>query len=191
MTETIADLDWPALNEMAQNVGRSVARQWPGVDAQDCAQEALTRLLESPTFLDRHQDNEPLLKSFMRRAATKYASNERYEYTLRTAQYLYTPKEVRGLLEHAYWDESIRETNVPSGPETKTQLLAFENVCVAVWDLDAAMERLSPDDYWRLERRFRQDQDYPTDAARKATDRAVDKLTMLLNERVNRAERED
>lgn len=190
MTETIAGPDWPALNEMAQNVGRNVARQWPGVDAQDCAQEALTRLLESRSFLERHHTNEPLLKSFMRRVASRYASNERYEYTLRTAEYLYTPREVRGLLEHAYWDESIRETDVPSGPETKTQMLVFENVCVAVWDLDDAMGRLGPDDYWRLERRFHQDQDYPTDAARKATDRAVDKLTMLLNERVNRAERD-
>ena len=190
MTDTLA-VDWPALNEMAQNVGRNVARQWPGVDAQDCAQEALTRLLESPTFLDRHLDNTELLKSFMRRVATKYASGERYEYTLRTAQYLYTPREVRGLLEHAYWDDSIRETSVPAGPETKTQMLVWENVCLAVWDLDAAMERLSPDDYWRLERRFKQGEEFPTDAARKAVDRAVDKLTMHLNERVNRADRED
>jgi DNA-directed RNA polymerase specialized sigma24 family protein len=176
---------------MAQNVGRSVARQWPGVDAQDCAQEALTRLLESPDILEDYQDNEPFLKSFMRRAATRYASAERYQFTLNSFEFIYTPREVRGLLEHAYWDESIRETEVPTGPDDKTQMLVWENVCVAVWDLDAAMKRLDAADYWRLERRFHQDQEPPTEAASKAIDRAVDKVTKILNERVNRAEMGD
>jgi myosin-crossreactive antigen len=70
-------------------------------------------------------------------------------------------------------------------------MLVWENVCVAVWDLDSAIKGLSPDDYWRLERLFHQDQEPPTEAASKAIDRAVEKLTKLLNERVNRAEMGD
>lgn len=181
---TAIEPDWPALNDLAQKAGKSVARQWPGIDPEDCAQEALTALVERPTLLAEHGDNELLLWSFMRRVATRYASHERYEYTLRTSQYLYTPREVRGLLEHAYWDDSAREAGV-SGPETQTQMLVWENVCIAVWDLDEAFKSLPATDVFRLQRRFRDGEEFPTDAARKACDRAIDSLTMRLNERIN------
>jgi hypothetical protein len=105
-----------------------------------------------------------------------------------TGTWLYTPKEVRDLLEHAYWDESIRETDVPSGPDTKTEMLVWESVCVALWDIDAAFASLSAVDRFRLEKRFKDGEEYPTDAAKKATNRAVDTLTMRLNERMNRGE---
>jgi hypothetical protein len=105
---------------------------------------------------------------------------------VRTARYLYTPSEVRSLLESAYWDESLRETSVPTGPDDRTALSVYEHVCTALWDLDAAFESLSGMDQMRLKRRFQHGEEYPTDAARKAVDRAVDTLTRRVNERINR-----
>lgn len=187
-TPSAPETDWTALNSLAQNVGRNVARNWPGIDPEDCAQEALTALLERPKVIEVHGDNEAFLRSFMTRVATQYASGERYHYTVMSSDYLYTPKEVRGLLDNAFWDDSVRESSVPAGPDSKTQLLVWENVCVALWDLDSAFERLTGTDQFRLKRRFKDGEEFPTDAARKACDRAIDTLTQRLNERVNRAE---
>lgn len=186
----MTDTDWIAVHDLAQRVGRNMARKWPGIEAEDMAQEALTGLLEHPELLEDFPDNIALMTSFMGRVAGKYASRERYDYTLRTSHYLYTPAEVRGLLTHAYWDVSLRETTVPTGPDDRTSLLVWENVCIALWDLDAALETLPGMDQERLTRRFRDEMEYSSSAERVAVDRAIDKLTQRVNERINRSPQE-
>ncbi|TQF03950.1 hypothetical protein E6W39_19050 [Kitasatospora acidiphila] len=182
----MTEIDWTAIHSLAQRVGKNVARKWPGIEAEDLSQEALTALVEHPEMHQKLSENPGLMGAFMTRVATRYASRERYDYTVRSARYLYTPAEVRGLLENAYWDESLRETSVPTGPDDRTALLVHEHVCIALWDLDAAIESLSGMDQMRLTRRFRDGEEYPTDAARKAVDRAIDTLTQRINERINR-----
>lgn len=183
----MTDIDWNAIHDLAQRVGRNMARKWPGIEAEDMAQEALTALLEHSELLADFPDNIALLTSFMGRAAGKYASRERYDFTLRTSQYLYTPAEVRGLLTHAYWDVSLRETTVPTGPDDRTSLVVWENICIALWDLDAAFGTLPAMDQARLITRFRDEAEYSSSAARVAVDRAIDKLTQRVNERINRS----
>jgi hypothetical protein len=163
-----------------------MARRWPGIEAEDMAQEAVTALVERPEILEDFPENIGLVTAFMGRVAGKYASRERYDFTVRSARYLYTPAEIRGLLEHAYWDQSLRETSVPTGPDDRTSLVVWENVCIALWDIDAALESLNPMDRIRLTLRFRDGVGYPNDAARKAVDRAIDTLTQRVNERINR-----
>jgi hypothetical protein len=183
----VTEIDWAEIHSLALRVGKNMARRWPGIEADDMSQEAVAALVEHPEILADYPANQSLVAAFMGRAATRYASKERYDYTLRTAQYLYTPAEVRLLLTHAYWDESLRETTVPTGPDDKTHLAVYEHICVALWDLDEAFASLSGMDQVRLTRRFRDEEEYPTDAARKAVDRAVDTLTQRVNERVHRA----
>ncbi len=163
-----------------------MARKWPGIEAEDMAQEALTALLEHSELLKDFPENIALVTAFMGRVAGSWASKERYDFTVRSARYLYTPAEVRGLLTHAYWDLSLRETSVPTGPDDRTSLVVWESVCVALWDLDAAIASLNPMDAARLTLRFRDEAEYANDAARKAVDRAIDTLTQRLNEHINR-----
>jgi hypothetical protein len=182
----VTDIDWSVIQDLARRVGKGMARKWPGIDAEDMSQEALTALVEHPEMLEGFPENIGLVTAFMGRVAGSYASRERYDYTVRSARYLYTPAEVRGLLSHAYWDLSLRETSVPTGPDDRTSLLVFENVCIALWDIDAALESISAEDRFRLQRRFRDGEEFPTDAARKAVDRAIDSLTQRINEHINR-----
>lgn len=182
----MTDIDWDSINDLAQRVGRQYAAQWPGIEAEDISQEVLTGLVERPEVLKDYPASIRLVRAAMGRLAGAYCSHERYAYTVMSARWLYTPAEVRSLLENGYFDDSLRETLVPIGPDDRTRLIVFENVCVALWDIDAAMERMEPADRLRIGMRFRDGQDYPTDAARKATDRAVDRLTQLLNEHINK-----
>lgn len=66
-------------------------------------------------------------------------------------------------------------------------MVVTENICIALWDLDAAFESINEMDRFRLVNRFRDGEEYPTNAARVATDRAIDTLTQRVNERINRA----
>jgi hypothetical protein len=182
----VTDIDWTAIHALALRVGKKMARQWPGIDAEDMSQEALTALVERPEILADFPENVALVTALMGRVAGSYASRERYDFTVRSARYLYTPAEIRGLLTHAYWDQSLRETSVPTGPDDRTSLVVHENICIALWDLDAAFESIDGVDRLRLIRRFRDEEEYPTQAARKACDRAVDTLTQRVNEHINR-----
>ncbi|MEU7096035.1 hypothetical protein [Kitasatospora aureofaciens] len=182
----MTDIDWSAVKDLAQRVGRNYARQWPGIDADDISGEILLRLVESPAILNDFKEKPAVLTSIMGKIARSYCSAERYFFTVSSARYLYTPKEIRGFLTHAYWDESLRETSVPTGPEDRTALLTWQNVCIALWDIDSAFSTLSAVDRARLTLRFRDGQEYATDAARKAVDRAIDTLTQRVNERINR-----
>jgi hypothetical protein len=116
----------------------------------------------------------------MTKVANKYASDERYEFMLHTAQYIYTPKEVRRLLE-GFWNEDAR--SVPSGDDD--QINPSTDTATGYLDVEAAMQDMPNEDVWRLKRRYSEGEDYPTPAARKAAERAVDRLTRLMNYRAN------
>lgn len=169
--------DWPALNEVAQKVGKRVAGRWPGIDADDCAQEALLSILEHPQIVE---GEDSLIEAAMTKVANTYASNERYEFMMRTAQYVYTPREVRRLLDGYYVQDAH---TVPNGDDDfyKPQT----DASTGFLDIEAAMKDMPPEDAWRLKRRFQDGEDYPTKAAAKATDRAVDRLCRLMNYRMN------
>jgi len=183
----MTDIDWQPITELAKRVGKKYAAKYPGIDAEDISQEVLVKLVEHPDILRAFPENIAVVTALMGKLAAGYASMERYDYTVRSAKYLYTPDEVRALLEHAYWDESLRETSVPTGPDDRTALVVWQNVCVALWDLDAAFTALNPADAFRLQSRYWMGNEFPTDAAKKACYRAVDTLTRYLNERVNRS----
>jgi hypothetical protein len=144
-------------------------------------------LVEYPAILREFPENIAVVTAVMGKLAAAYASAERYDFTVRSARYLYTPDEVRALLEHAYFDVSLRETSVPTGPDDRTSLVIWENVCVALWDMDAAFDAINGLDKLRLVSRYKFGAEFSSDAEKKATYRAVDTLTRYLNERVNRS----
>jgi DNA-directed RNA polymerase specialized sigma24 family protein len=179
---TIPSVDWTEISEIAIKVGRKVASRWPGIDAEDCAQEALKAAIARPALMTDRQEDKGFVFAFMEKVATQYASNERYEYMMRSAQYIYTPKEVRRLLE-GFWNEDAR--SVPDGEDD--QINPKTDSATGYLDMDSAMKEMPGDDVWRLQRRYLDGLEYPSPAARKAADRAVDRLTKLMNYRANGA----
>src|SRR5438445_10421584 len=103
--------------EMAESIGRSVAREYPGLDAEDLSSEALVVLMEKSNLLVGKEAG--YVHTVLLEAATSYAAKERYEYMLGTSSYVYRPVEVRAILQEVYWNPA--EWDVPS---SKADLLS-------------------------------------------------------------------
>lgn len=161
--------------QMANRAGRRVAREYPGIEAEDIAEEALTRLYERAERLRSATADH--LYSVLEGEGVKYAAKERYDFILYSSQYVYTPKEVRAILEHAYYDPTARDV-----PTEKDDWLSADigkgTVGVSLMDIDVAMDRIKPRERKLLKRRFYLGEEI-TDT--KAVTRAVDSLTRVVN----------
>lgn len=164
---------------LARTVGRRVARKWPGQDHEDLAQEALLRLYEK---VDKLFDKETrYLYRVMERAAMSYASKERYDYMVNTSSYVYTPKEVRAILETVYFDPEAWDTPTQKDDSTK-DWIEQGTIGVSLIDMKTAFEKISKVDRGVLEERYFFQQGQAGDnAEQKAVQRGVDNLTKFMN----------
>ncbi|WP_433332574.1 hypothetical protein [Spirillospora sp. CA-294931] len=164
------------LIEMANRAGRDVARQYPGIEAEDITSEALTRFYEK---LPRMADDVEVRYVYrvLERDAASYAAKVRYDYVISTSQYVYTPREVRALLKEIYFDPTAWD--VPTG---KDDWLSAEiqgrSIGISLMDLKVGMDRIKPEHRSILERRFFHEDD---SMHRKDVTRAVDALTRVVN----------
>ena len=170
------------LDTLAQSIGRGLSRDFPGVDAEDIAQEILLNVLKSPGLFDRVTDSTARRK-VLRNIGFRYALGERHAYIINTGQYIYTPSEVRGLLEVFFLDRS--DLNPPTR-EVPAVRVEAGGIVVALWDMDYAWSQVTDDERTTLARRYR-DGVKPDNASteRKAVDRAIDSLTRWLNIKVS------
>ncbi|WP_170026629.1 hypothetical protein [Actinomadura oligospora] len=171
--------------KMASRVGRDVARQYPGIEAEDIASEAVTRFLEKAK---RIGDAEAAyVYRVLERDAAAYAAKLRYDYVISTSQYVYTPREVRALLAEVYFDASAWD--VPTG---KDDWLSAEiegrSIGISLMDLRVGMDRIKPEYRSILERRFYHGDD---SMHRKDVTRAIDALTRAVNRIAARIGRSD
>lgn len=126
---------------LAKRVAENVSREWPGIEADDIEQEILVHVLDNRESLAKQAYDERTLEATLRRVANRYAGRERYAYTFNSAQYVYTPAEVRALFEEAFFDPAAWE-GAPT-KETDHRLdVASGGVVVALWDLKAAYATL-------------------------------------------------
>ncbi|MEU9871129.1 hypothetical protein AB0C87_25195 [Actinomadura sp. NPDC048021] len=164
---------------MAAQAGRKIAREYPGIEAEDIAFEALTRLYESAERL--RGATKDYLYGVLESEGLKYAAKERYDYILFSSQYVYTPREIKAILEHAYYDPTARDV-----PTRKDDWLSAEigpgTVGISLVDIDIAMEKIKPSYRSILERRFL----HGEDVHRETVARAVESLTQVVNRLVNR-----
>jgi hypothetical protein len=170
--------------ELASRAGREVARKYPGIEAADIASEALSALVEK---IDRVADMSPgYLYEVLRRDGLTFAAKERYRYIVETSQYVYTPREVRALLEHCYYDPSAWD--VPTGRDDWLSAeIDGQSIGVSLIDIKVAMEKIKPEHRYTLEQRY-----FEGDSSleRKRVSRAVDSLVRALNRKVNGSEGE-
>jgi hypothetical protein len=176
------DYEWAA--EIVQRAAYTVARKWPGIDREDIEQEIWVFLL--PKFDKMPRDDDYLFKSAAR-AGHDYAANERDHYTRQTAQWIYTPNEVRALFRDAYFDPACWEE---APQKEKANRLFAGGVVVALWDMQEAFKGL-PGAYQDVIVRCYRDQPgvKRDEATRKRLNRAVDRATELLNSHVIQGER--
>jgi hypothetical protein len=166
--------------ELAAKVGKRVAREYPGIEADDIASEALRQLVDKAESLNC--DDEPYIYKVLYNDGVRYAAKERYDYMISTSKYVYQPKEVRALLEEAYWVPSMWD--VPSAKDDwMTATVSGATVGVSLIDIQEAWKNLKPDHADTLLRKFRDDLEV---ADRKSVTRAVDALTRFMNYRANR-----
>lgn len=166
--------------DLATKVGRSVARDYPGVDAEDIASEALTRLMT-----DGIKESDPTpdyVFAVLNRHGRAYAAKERYDFIIGTAQYVYTPREIRALMETCYFDP-----NAWTAPTGKEDYLSAEiggnSIVCSLIDIKTAMGNIKPAYKRVIERRFYEGDD---SMHRKDVTRAIDALTRSVNRIVSR-----
>lgn len=160
--------------KMARRVGRRVAAEYPGIDPEDISSEAVTRLAGKA---HRLKDPSPdYVYRVLERDAVKYASEVRYDYVINTSQYIYTPREVRALLAHAYFNPECWD--VPHGRDDRLSAeIDARSLGISLMDLKEAMGRIRPEHQQVLETRF----GLGEDVHRQRVQRAVEALTRAVN----------
>lgn len=162
------------------------AHDWPGIEADDIAQEMWARLAESWGSIEAEpiEDHGRLVTYRARGAATAYCVSERHYFQSKTAQWIYTPSEVRALLaDHYFQHDSWNET--PKRPEWGKQTLLGDGVVVALWDIQNAFHALSEQDQVIIIRAYSNGERLNV-TERKWLQRAMDTMTLSLNRGIYR-----
>jgi hypothetical protein len=172
------DYEW--VSEIVKRAAATVARKWPGIDRDDIEQEMWVKIL--PLWGKLVRDDDYVFKVACR-AGNGYAADERYYYTHMSAEWVYTPAEVRGLFREAFFDPGAWE-QMPS--EETSNTLRSGGVVVSLWDLREVWNELPDTQRDVIGRVYRDGNDGdPQDAAtRKALQRAIDAATRILNGRM-------
>lgn len=160
--------------ELATQVGRRVASDYPGVDAEDIASEAYVRLLEKAPKMD--DPSAGYIFRVLERDAGAYAAKVRYDYVVSTSQYVYTPAEVKAILSEVYFDPSAWD--VPTGKDDRLSAeISGRSLGVSLMDMREAMNRVKPEYRKTLEDKFFREED----VHHQKVSRAVDAITRSLN----------
>lgn len=165
---------------IANKVGRRVAGEYPGIDADDIASAALLELARKAASLK--SGDEAYVYKVIYNDAIRYAAKKRYDEMLATATFIYRPKEVRALLSEAYFDPTMWD--VPTAKDDYLlATISQETIGISLIDLQEAWGRLKAAYRDVLIRRFREeDKSVP---AMQVT-RAIEALTRYMNSKSNR-----
>jgi hypothetical protein len=172
------DYEW--VSEIVKRAAATVARKWPGIDRDDIGQEIWVKIL--PAWSKLVRDDDYVFKVACR-AGNGYAADERYYYTHMSAEWVYTPAEVRGLFREAFFDPGAWE-QMPT--EETSNTLRAGGVVVSLWDLREVWGELSDAQRHAIEHAYRDagDGEGLDPAARKTLQRAIDTATRALNGRM-------
>lgn len=174
------------IDHLTGDVGRiaaSLAIQWPGIDREDIEQEMLAKIAENWEGLEAHGDRDSIALGLAKRRGTQYCSNERYHYQALTAEWIYTPAEVRHLLAEYYFDSEAWNA-APTKPQAGKQTVEADGISVALIDVKIAIEQLPEAAQAILIRAFSAQESLDA-GDRKRLQRAVDAVVSRLNRSVS------
>lgn len=172
---------WGRARAKAPHVAKRIAYEYPGIDTDDIEQEIYLHLAENISTVRSY--NNAALEMAMKTGGKAYADRERMAYTYQSAEWIYTPNEVRALFEEAYFDAGMWE-NAPQ-KETGEFMITAKNITVSLWDIDTAFEALSVDDQVAIKSRYEYGIPFADDSERKRVNRAIDRVTMKINGRIS------
>jgi hypothetical protein len=163
----------------AERIAKEIAREWPGIEADDIQQEILLHVLEPENNFESNEYDEQTLTAVLRTIGTRYANGERYAYTFNSAQYVYTPAEVRALLEEAFFDPACWE-DAPRKEVDHRLNVAGGGVSVALMDLREAFYKLGPSIQDTIRKRYATAEELSATERMRIT-RGVEAMTRSLN----------
>jgi DNA-directed RNA polymerase specialized sigma24 family protein len=164
---------------IVEQASRSVARDYPGVDADDIYQELCVFVLENERYLKPEETAGT--RYILYRAAHIYARKERAAGLFASVQYDYRPSDVRAILETAFSEpEMWLDAQVPDDAVSR-KTSGVDGLDVTL-DVRNALRELSPVDHGAIFGRYA-DGVVPEagSAERKRLDRAVHRLTEAVN----------
>ncbi|GAA2917093.1 hypothetical protein GCM10020221_11510 [Streptomyces thioluteus] len=173
----------PDIIDTARRAARRLARENPYTEADDIQQFILLKYWEAQ---DRFHSYDPAaLYNVFRGIGLEHCKAERLHYTYQTAAWIYTPREVRKILEHAYYNEDQREV-MPGRDDLLRVAADPRSVAISIWDIDEAFNGLSDDYQAAIERAYLHG-DRPThgSADQKRLQRAIERLTERLNTKID------
>ncbi|MFI6049031.1 hypothetical protein ACIBCO_02955 [Streptomyces violascens] len=179
----------PEIIDTARKAAKRLSRENSYCEADDIEQYILLKYWESRARFDTYEPRA--LYTVFQNIGVEYCKAERLHYTYNTAEWIYTPKEVRNVLQHAYYREEARELI----PNRKDDLFRVANdpssIALSIWDIDEAMSGLSDAHQGAIERAFLLEEKPPHGSAdQKQLQRAIDRLAERLNSKTDRRGRE-
>lgn len=143
--------NWDDTREVAKNVARKVAKEYPGIDPEDVEQAILLEVVRRENTY-RHMSYEiPQLYHHLRKYAQKYCNDERMSSYQWSDQYHYTTKEVRALCAEGLFD---REAFLDKVYRDADLMANFDEIMARVADLQRAYSELREQDQNLIYRRY-------------------------------------
>ncbi|MCZ4097330.1 MULTISPECIES: hypothetical protein [unclassified Streptomyces] len=174
----------PNIIETARKAAVKLARENSYCEADDIEQFILVTYWESRGRFAEYAPES--LYSVFRNIGLEHCKAERLHHTYNTAQWIYTPREIRNILKHAYYTEEGREVM----PNRKDDLIKVANdrnsVALSIWDIDECFHELTASHQSAIERAYLHNVIPEHGSAdQKRLQRAIDRLTERLNTKVD------
>lgn len=176
MSKTI-EFDWPTAIDMAKAVSRTVARSYPGIDADDIEQAIVTKCATNEATFKRMGYGPAAMGNIFKRYGNEYANSERLSAYNFNSEYHYTVSEVRTLCQRMLFDADAFHESFDDIPELMSR---FDDIMCRVVDLQTAYNDATDADKELIRVKFLTD-DEVTPAKARATQRAIDRLTLAIN----------
>jgi DNA-directed RNA polymerase specialized sigma24 family protein len=179
----MTEIDWEALEPLAEKVAREIAGKWQIVEADDVKQEILLHAYSEKHLIAEYQGNTEILRKVFWNAGRRYAAKERAYLDLMDDQYFYTPDEVRGVMRSfIYTDAEVSEQI--GKKDDLTRCVITDNILSARLDAEKGIKRLNRDYQEVIMRLFVYGLTADNETDRKRGYRAIDALTAEMNRNI-------
>jgi hypothetical protein len=177
------EFDWEPVIEIATKVAWEISEKWSVVEPDDVKQEILEHIIRERKNLSEHLGDEEFVRKVCWTAGKRFASKERSHYDLMDDQYWYTPDEVRiALRSFVHSDEDIGK--VIGKKDDLTKAVISDNIVTARADAEKGIMKLPKGYQEAVYRVFVCGLPPKDENERRASYRAVDSLTQIMNRNV-------
>lgn len=150
-----------------RDVAKIAVREFDGIDPEDVESLLLEKVFRYPDRYEKHIDNAGWLWAALYGDAIAHCRKMIRDFMFYSAEYYYTPEEVRELLKQAY-DAEVDE------------YIYINEATISLIDLQVAFNKLNMRDRDLLSRKYGNKEKLP-ESDRRACYRAVEHLTAALN----------